>query len=265
MFNNLIESSSHKREFKRRGSFFLFTVAGYVLLFTAGAVASVYAYDAHLDEQAEITILTFAPPEPAVPVPAAAIPRNSAPRSNDNSRNPVPSAPILYENPGSPRTPPQGISTEPVKFPPAGPGTKQGPYNNPLGGGSSGSGEIGTGGTGSNTSVDVGVPPPAAAVPTPAPPKKILVSPKILNSVALSLPIPVYPEMAKRIHVVGSVSVQVLIDETGKVISAKAVSGHAMLTQVSVQAAQRARFSPTMLGDTPVKVSGVIVYNFVLN
>ena len=33
MFNNLIESSSHAKEFKRRGSFLLFTTATYVVLF----------------------------------------------------------------------------------------------------------------------------------------------------------------------------------------------------------------------------------------
>jgi TonB family protein len=62
----------------------------------------------------------------------------------------------------------------------------------------------------------------------------------------------------------GPVNVQVLIDETGKVISAQAVSGHPLLRAAAVQAARQARFSPTMLGEQPVKVSGVITYNFTL-
>ena len=49
MFNNLIESSSHAQEFKRRGSFLLFTTATYVVLFAVTGVISIYAYDAHLE------------------------------------------------------------------------------------------------------------------------------------------------------------------------------------------------------------------------
>jgi len=62
----------------------------------------------------------------------------------------------------------------------------------------------------------------------------------------------------------GVISVQVLIDETGRVISAKAVSGSPFLTVEAQKAAYQARFSPTLIGDQPVKVSGVITYNFVL-
>ena len=51
MFNNLIESTSHAKEFKRRGSFLLFTTATYVVLFVVTGVISIYAYDAHLDSQ----------------------------------------------------------------------------------------------------------------------------------------------------------------------------------------------------------------------
>jgi protein TonB len=57
--------------------------------------------------------------------------------------------------------------------------------------------------------------------------------------------------------------VQVLIDENGNVVSAKAVSGHPLLQAVAVSAARQARFSPTKLSGQPVKVTGVIQYNFV--
>lgn len=265
MFNNLIESSSHKREFKRRGSFFMYTVVGYALLFAAGGVASIYAYDAHLDEQnAEITMLTFVPPEPVNPSAPAPV-RNTAPRSNDNPRNLTPSAPELYDSPNNSRLTPHTIGTTPAPFPAAGRNWKVGDYNNPLNGAEPGSTERGPGGPGgSGVAVDPGTPPPPAP-PTPlAPPKKIVPSSTILNSRALSLPKPAYPKMAQQIRLSGSVSVQVVIDETGKVISAKSASGHALLAPAAVQAAYLARFSPTMIGNTPVRVSGVIVYNFML-
>ena len=62
----------------------------------------------------------------------------------------------------------------------------------------------------------------------------------------------------------GSVSVQVLIDESGKVLSAKAISGHLLLIPEAKKAAMQARFLPTKLSDQPVKVSGVITYNFLM-
>ncbi len=63
----------------------------------------------------------------------------------------------------------------------------------------------------------------------------------------------------------GIVSVNVVVDETGKVISAEAGSGPVALRDVAVQAALRARFSPTKLSGQPVKVSGFINYKFALS
>ena len=58
MFNHLIESSSHFREYKRRGSFLLFTTAVYAVLFVVSGVVAIYAYDARLEKQSlEFVIL----------------------------------------------------------------------------------------------------------------------------------------------------------------------------------------------------------------
>jgi protein TonB len=85
----------------------------------------------------------------------------------------------------------------------------------------------------------------------------------VLNGKAISLPKPAYPPIARAAHASGTVTVQVLIDENGSVVSAKAVSGHPLLQAVAVAAARQARFSPTKLSGQPVKVTGVIQYNFV--
>jgi TonB family protein len=89
------------------------------------------------------------------------------------------------------------------------------------------------------------------------------VSGGVLNGKATSLPKPSYPAAAKAVNASGSVSVQVLIDEEGNVVSANAVSGHPLLRMASEEAARGAKFAPTMLSGQKVKVSGVIVYNFV--
>lgn len=60
-----------------------------------------------------------------------------------------------------------------------------------------------------------------------------------------------------------TVTVQVLIDEEGNVTAAHAVDGHPLLRAVCVAAAGQARFSPTLLEGEPVKVTGVITYNFI--
>jgi TonB family protein len=102
--------------------------------------------------------------------------------------------------------------------------------------------------------------------PPPATPKPILkpVSGGVLNGTAISLPAPAYPESARRLRMTGLVAVEVVVDETGKVISAEATSGPGALRDVAVQAALRAKFSPTRLSGQPVKVSGVINYKFAI-
>lgn len=89
----------------------------------------------------------------------------------------------------------------------------------------------------------------------------VLGLPKTIS--ATSLPKPAYPAAARFIHAGGSVSVQVLIDESGEVVSANSISGHPLLRAAAVSAAQASTFSPTLLQGQPVKVSGVITYNFV--
>jgi protein TonB len=86
----------------------------------------------------------------------------------------------------------------------------------------------------------------------------------VLNGSAISLPKPNYPEAAKNVRAAGVVTVEVIIDVSGKVISAKATSGHPLLQQSAVQAAYQAKFSPTTLSGQPVRVSGTINYNFSL-
>lgn len=122
-----------------------------------------------------------------------------------------------------------------------------------TGGLSTGSGTSDTGGMGDE-------PPPPKATPKPVPKT---VSGGVLNGKATSLPKPAYPPAARAVRAGGSVSVQVLISENGSVISASAVGGHPLLRAAAESAARRARFSPTLLSGQPVKVSGVITYNFV--
>jgi protein TonB len=104
---------------------------------------------------------------------------------------------------------------------------------------------------------------PAPAVPFRSGPLRPI-SGGILNGKALNLPMPSYPDAAKRARISGTVEVEVVIDINGKVISAKAVRGPGMLQLAAETAARQARFTPTLLSGQPMKVVGVITYNFTL-
>jgi TonB family protein len=265
MFNNLIESTSHTQEFKRRGSFLLFTTATYAVLLVLAGVASIYAYDARLEQQS-LEIVTLISPREIVPErPPEEASRNDQPRNTHNSDSGVfeRATPMLSVN--HPESVPEFVSTTPNKNLPVpehgivrftgrdvNPGSAGGP-GSPFGGGRQ-------------------VVQPAQIVtladqpPPPDPPKPPkVISKGVITGLATSLPRPMYPEIAKRMGIQGAVSVQVLVDESGRVVSAKALSGSPFLTTEAQKAALQARFSPTMLGDQAVKVSGVITYHFVLN
>lgn len=261
MFNNLIESSSHAREFKRRGSFLLFTTATYVVLLVITGVISIYAYDAHLETQnteLEITFVPVPPPE----APAEEV-RNTIRSASNSARQPTQSTRTkLFDSVSNPNHAPGDISTLAQTVPEARGDSVLGPVNaDPP---SLAFGRRGVrGGTGNTPIVDIPDAAPPAPEPKPLIPKVLKIS-RVLNSQALELPKPNYPAMARQARVQGTVVVQVLIDEKGNVVSAKALSGDPLLVVAAQSAARRARFSPTIINDQPVKVSGVITYNFLL-
>lgn len=84
----------------------------------------------------------------------------------------------------------------------------------------------------------------------------------VANSKAINLPTPMYPKSAKNTVPSHSITVQVKIDEEGNVIEGRVCSGHPLLRESVVEAARQAKFKPTLLTGIPVKVSGVIIYNF---
>ena len=86
-----------------------------------------------------------------------------------------------------------------------------------------------------------------------------------LNDKAIDLPAPIYPGEAKKVHAAGKVTVRVIVDETGRVLSADIVSGPKQLWLAAIEAARKARFKPTLIGGTAVKVTGILTYDFVEN
>ena len=83
-----------------------------------------------------------------------------------------------------------------------------------------------------------------------------------LNNKATSLPNAIYPAEARKLHVVGQVKVRVIVDETGRVLSADIVSGPKQLWMAAIEAARKAHFESTLIGGTAVKITGILTYDF---
>lgn len=84
----------------------------------------------------------------------------------------------------------------------------------------------------------------------------------VVDRKAIRKPAPLSRAHVKAARVGGTVAVSVLIDESGKVARAQAISGHPLLSQSALEAACRARFAPTLFNGPPVRVSGVLTYTF---
>ena len=260
MFENLVESGSHKQDLSRKGSFLLGTVAIYAVIGITLLVIGIIYAEADLDRQ-DLELTTLVAP---VPVPQQQNePEKQEEAKPQNKEQNVDVRKELIADVSESRVAPKEISAKASDIPPVRRGvqtiigTESSNAAVPI---ASGPG-TGLGTATGPTKIDVGeAPPPPEPKPTPP---RAPISGGVLNGKAISLPKPAYPPIARQAHASGTVVVQVTIDENGGVISARAVSGHPLLQAVAVAAARGARFSPTKLSGQPVKVTGVITYNFV--
>lgn len=280
MFSNLIESSTAvTNENARKNLYFAITAVLNGGVFLAIFVWSIYSFNVSaIGQNEDLAINTLVapialpeaapPPAPEIIRPASAADQQNQSASIDRLRDPVADINTVTE-------PPKNILSRPSTATPVRPGV---PFvKSSVNSYAADSGEIAPERGNSKTPTiavkqppqaienDTEPPPPLKAkIETAAAPKKITtISKGVINGTATNLPKPIYPPAAKQVRASGAVHVQVLIDEKGSVVSAAAVSGHALLRAAAVQAAKSAKFTPTQLSNQPVKVTGVIVYNFV--
>jgi periplasmic protein TonB len=259
MFDNLVESSSHKEDISRKGSFVIATALIYGVLLVTFFIAGIYWYDNHLGEM-ELELTTLVAPVP--------VPQQQKQEEQKQEAKPVKQEQNvdvrkeLIADVTRTELVPKEVSAKASDVPPVRRGV-----TTVIGNESTNAANALPAGPGNGNVVTAPAkvqiadePPPPEAKPTPP---RAPISGGVLNGKAISLPKPAYPPIAKAAHASGTVTVQVTIDENGSVISAHAVSGHPLLQAVAVAAAKGARFSPTKLSGQPVKVTGVITYNFV--
>jgi protein TonB len=269
MFDKMIETNTSGNQFKGRTRYFL--VSGVIVgaLFLSAVLFSIFAaeYGIGLGEinTAELLAPVFTdqpePERPEQPQQASAPDKTFLPTRRDNMARvdevqPVPNGISVVQNTQRAR-PDSGRFKISI-----GPETDGiGPYRSDR------TGSVGTGtptGSSSNDhstvteTLKTKIPPPRPRQPQP--PRSL----GVVNGLATNLPKPVYPPQAKLMKIEGTVTVQLLIDEDGNVVSAKASGGPQMLKATAESAARKAKFTPTTLSGVPVKVTGVVRYNFKL-
>ena len=264
MFDKLIESNSVQADFKPRRKFFMVSSVIVGIMFLSAVVISLYAQDLDLGTNTFEIVEMIAPVPTDVPEPEP--PRQQQRQIDQQQTSEPPNRQNLIANINQTQTAPNEISTAPLTamtLPDTGRFTYDPGRSDSNGVGSPGSETHGVVGGSSSEVVaseptETKVPPPVAKPLVPKAPVSI----GVVNGKAKYLPKPPYTAAAIAVKAEGEVTVQVTIDEEGKVISAKAVSGHPLLRQGSERAAWNARFTPTTLSKIPVKVTGVIVYRF---
>jgi TonB family protein len=261
MFDKLIESNSAGADFKPRRTFFMVSFVVVGIVFLSALVFDLYAANIDLgtDNFELVEILA-----PVSDIPEPKPPREQPQQRTETQRSELPVRHELIATIEQTREVPSTISTTPF----TGKTMPEGPVViNPVGPETDGvNPNRATGTIGSSSASDEPTTVAETKLPDPPPvaePKVPKVkSEGVVNGKATYLPPPPYPIPAKMVGAYGVVNVQVTIDEEGRVISSKAVSGHALLRGSAEAAAWKAKFSPTLLSRVPVKVTGVIVYNF---
>jgi hypothetical protein len=271
MFEHLIETTADASAVRTRRYYFLLSSVLVGILFIAALVISIYA------EEIELGAEGFDTSSLVLPVPE--LDHQAAdPAPPDRRQDKLPIAAIERQIVAS--LPKRADTFDPTAIPPAistlpGPAIKIidiGPPSadaQPTLAQNLDTGGVPTGPGLADAAPDPPKPPrpepqPRSDPPRPDPPS-MTKSLGVVNGIATSLPRPMYPPAATATNVEGKVDVQVTIDEAGKVIASKAVRGPVLLRHAAERAAWNARFTPTYLSRVAIKVTGVIVYNFVRN
>jgi periplasmic protein TonB len=244
MFDKLVESTPHAKTKKRTGVFLLSTTLIYGIAVLVLAVMTIFWFSPELIGGLNVKAMIDPPEPPRAEEPAPEQIINRDVQDASNLQTPK----IVTDIPEPTKVPPRRMFSNSKVVPGGEPGSP--------------------GGVPDPGREEVPPPPPPAPAspPTPTPtPKPILkVSGGVLPGLALVKITPTYPPIARKAGVSGAVMIQVLISEQGRVISAEVQSGHLLLNDAALQAAKRWIFKPTELSGVPVKVQGVLKFNFVL-
>ena len=102
--------------------------------------------------------------------------------------------------------------------------------------------------------------PPAPALPPPPPPKAsapagpVRVGGSVREPKPIKMVPPVYPVLASRARVSGTVVLEATLTAQGTVSEIRVISGHPLLIQAAIDCVKQWQYEPTLLNGVPVPV-----------
>src|SRR5262245_61602054 len=248
MFDTLVESSKHGQENTKTGVYMLVTGSIYAVGLLVIGIGAIVYMSPGLADAFDVASMIAPPPPPTAPPPPAPVSVTKI----------IPVTPTFVPPTKPPEKIPDPTSVAPKQVAVVSHGVPGGVPGGVMGGV--------PGGTSRGDDVPPRPPPPP---PKPTPeatpiPRKLTVSGGVLQGKAINRIQPPYPPIAKAARAAGAVQVQVAISEDGRVIEAAVMNGHPLLRDAALQAAKRWTFQPTELSGVPVKVQGILTFNFTL-
>jgi periplasmic protein TonB len=109
----------------------------------------------------------------------------------------------------------------------------------------------------------IGLPPPPPPDP-PRPPKIVRVGQGVREPVRIAGGPPQYPVIAREAHVQGTVILEAVINERGRIERLRVLKSEPLLDAAAISAVESWRYTPTLLNGVPVSVLMTITINFTL-
>ncbi len=227
MFDTLVESSKHGQENTKTGIYMLVTGSIYAVGLLVIGVATIIYMNPGLADAFDVAAMIAPPPPPAAPPP---------PAPTVAIKN-IPVTPTFVPPTKPPEKIPDPATVQPKQVVAVSHGVPGGVPGGVLGGVPGGV---------SKGDDPPPPPPPPKPEPTATPvPRKLVVSGGVLQGKAINKIQPPYPPIAKAAR-------------------ASVMNGHPLLRDAALQAARRWTFQPTELSGVPVKVQGILTFNFTL-
>jgi protein TonB len=95
-----------------------------------------------------------------------------------------------------------------------------------------------------------------------APPKRIRVSTGISEGMLIHRVEPIYPTIAARARIQGTVQLRAVIAKDGSIENLQVIGGHPILQQAALDAVKQWRYKPYILNGEPLEVETIVIVNF---
>ncbi|HEY1937518.1 MAG TPA: energy transducer TonB [Candidatus Angelobacter sp.] len=98
--------------------------------------------------------------------------------------------------------------------------------------------------------------------PAHSTPMRLRVSGAVMEGLVIHKVMPEYPDEAKRVRATGDVTVAIVINQQGNVISAALIKGNPVLADAAIDAVKQWKYNPYILNGVPIEVETTAVVVF---